>query len=57
VVKYELSGNENKLAACGAKAYQKMHEACGGPYRIDAEGPRAEAMMIAVNNIVVDATQ
>jgi hypothetical protein len=29
-----------------ADAYRRMSKACGGPYRIDAKGPRAEGGVV-----------
>ena len=31
----------------GVTPYRQMYEACGGDYRIDAEGPRVEGGIVA----------
>lgn len=42
VIKYLNQGAESIVKKRRADAYRQMYEACGGTYRIDAEGPRAE---------------
>jgi hypothetical protein len=42
VVKYYNEGEAEAVQQRRELAYQQMHEACGGPYRIHAEGPNAE---------------
>jgi hypothetical protein len=46
VVKYLNEGIGSVREKRRQDAYKKMHEACGGPYRIDAEGPRVEGGVV-----------
>lgn len=39
VVEYDNSGLDSQLAKRRADAYQKMTQACHGPYKIENEGP------------------
>jgi len=47
VVKYLNAGADSVIRARRKDAYKRMHDACGGPYRIDAEGPREEGGVVA----------
>ena len=40
-VRYEIGSNA-AMEKRREEAYKRMHEHCGGPYRIEAEGARAE---------------
>ncbi|MEK6742487.1 MAG: hypothetical protein AABZ15_02705 [Nitrospirota bacterium] len=42
VMKYLNEGADSVIARRRENAYQQMHSACNGKYRIDSEGPRAE---------------
>ena len=42
VMKYLNEGASSVIERRREDAYQQMHSACNGKYRIDAEGPRAE---------------
>jgi hypothetical protein len=49
VVKYLNQGADVVIRSRRDDAYKQMHSSCGGPYRIDAEGPQVDgqtAMMI-----------
>jgi len=42
IVKYLNEGPDFRIKQRRDDAYQKMHVACGGKYKIDKEGPKAE---------------
>jgi len=46
VIKYLNQGARFVVEKRREDAYKQMHEACGGPYHIDAEGPRAEGGVV-----------
>jgi hypothetical protein len=51
LVKYNNHGSESMVKSRRQDAYRQMHTACGGVYRIDAEGPRED------NGIVTPAPE
>lgn len=59
VVKYNNGGLASIRQSRRNDAYRQMHEACGGPYRIDAEGPRVEGGVVvpAGDAVVVSDTE
>jgi hypothetical protein len=46
VVKYLNQGADFIIKGRRKDAYKEMHDDCGGPYRIDAEGPREEGGLV-----------
>jgi hypothetical protein len=46
IVKYLNEGAQSVKEARRQDAYKQMHNACGGDYKIVAEGPRAEGSAI-----------
>ena len=46
VVKYLNEGIQAVRDKRRASAYKQMAKACGGPYRIDAEGPQVEGGVV-----------
>lgn len=46
VIKYLNQGADSVIKSRRQDAYEQMHGACHGKYRIDAEGPRVEGGLV-----------
>jgi len=58
IIKYLNQGAPSVIAQRREDAYRKMHQACGGRYRIIAEGPKVEGgAVVPVGNMMMYAPQ
>lgn len=58
IVKYLNQGAASVVAKRRENAYRQMYEACGGAYRIVAEGPKAEGgVVVPAGNMLMFASQ
>lgn len=49
LIKYLNQGASSVIESRRSDAYEQMNRACGGRYRIDAEGPRSEGGVVIVS--------
>ncbi len=58
IIKYLNQGAASVIAKRREDAYRQMHQACGGKYRIIAEGPQLEGgAVVPVGNMMMYAPQ